>query len=434
MTTISHSSLTILLLCLCYVSFLEALNGGFTVEIIHRDSPKSPFYRPTETQFQRFANAVRRSIHRANHFNQTFVSPNTVESNVTLDIGDYVMSYSVGTPEFQVFGIVDTGSDIIWLQCQPCKTCYDQTTPIFNSSKSKTYKTLPCSSSSCKSVYNTCSSPQEKSCEYSIRYEDGTYSEGDLSLETLTLGSTNGSSVQFPRTVIGCGRNNSFSSEQISSGIVGLGSGPVSLISQLSSSISGRFSYCFAPIDDIPSQLSFGDAAVVTGRGTVSTPIGYHDQETHYYLTLEALSVGNNRIKFRNSSSESKGEGNIIIDSGTTLTLLPGDVYSKLESAVAKEIELDRVEDPFSQLSLCYRGKFHELHAPVITAHFRGDADVKLNVDKSFIDAGDGVVCFAFMASETFSIFGNMAQRNLMVGYDLQKKTVSFKPTDCTKQ
>ncbi|KAK7353959.1 hypothetical protein VNO80_19415 [Phaseolus coccineus] len=256
------------------------------------------------------------------------------------------MSYSVGTPEFQVFGIFDTGSDIIWPQCQPCKTCYDQTTAIFNSSPTKPFLVLLVHVNQCI---------------------------------TLVL--------LLKRKVV----NIVLAMRMISSGIVGLGSGPVSLISQLSSSMGGRLSYCFASVDDIPSKLSFGDAAVVT-RGTVSTPIG------------------------------------------TTLTLLPGDVYSKLESALAKEIELDRVEDPFNQLSLCDKGKFHELHAPVITAHFRCDADVKLNVDKSFIDAGDGVVCFAFMASETFSIFGNIAQKNLLVGYDLQKKTVSFKPTDCTKQ
>ncbi|ESW05771.1 hypothetical protein PHAVU_011G208100 [Phaseolus vulgaris] len=435
MTTMSHSSLTILLLCLCYVSFSEALNGGFTVEIIHRDSPKSPLYRPTQTQFQRFSNAVRSSIHRANRFNQSFLSSNTVGSTLAADLGNYIMSYSVGTPEFKLFGIVDTGSDIIWLQCLPCKICYNQTTPIFNPSKSKTYKTLPCSSTSCKSVtYNTCSSPQGKSCEYSISYEDGTYSEGDLSLETLSLGSTNGSSVHFPATVIGCGRNNSFVSEELSSGIVGLGSGPVSLISQLSSSIDAKFSYCFAAKDDKPSKLSFGDAAVVSGSGTVSTPIGFHDQETHYYLTLEAMSVGNNRIEFRNSSSGSTGEGNIMIDSGTTLSLVPGYVYSKLESAVAAEVKLKRAKDPLKQLSLCYEGKFDEVHAPVITAHFRGDADVKLSVENSFIDAGDGIVCFAFLASETLSIFGNISQKNLLVGYDLHKKTVSFKPTDCSKQ
>ncbi|WVZ02573.1 hypothetical protein V8G54_023379 [Vigna mungo] len=428
MTQISHSSHTLFLLCLYFFSFIEACNGGFTVEIIHRDSPKSPFYRPTETQLQRVAKAVHRSIRRANHFNHTFVSKNTAESDVTPDIGDYVMSYSVGTPEFQVFGIVDTGSDIVWMQCQPCKTCYDQTTPIFNPSKSTTYETLPCSSTSCKSVSdNSCYSHKKKNCEYSIFYEDGRYSQGDLGLETLTLGSTIGSSVKFPRTVIGCGRNNSFSSEEKSSGIVGLGQGSLSLISQLSSSVGGKFSYCLAPIDNIASKLSFGDAAVVSGNGTVSTPMTYHG---HYYLTLEALSVGKNRIKF----GKSNGEGNIIIDSGTTLTLLPDDVYSKLESAVAHEVKLKRVKDPWKQLSLCYKGAFHELHAPVITLHFSGDADVKLTVDNSFIDSGDEVVCFAFMASKTFSIFGNFAQKNMLVGYDLQKKTVSFKPTDCVRQ
>jgi len=426
MTSISHSSQTILLLYLYFFSFSEAFNGGFTVEILHRDSPKSPFYRPTETQLHRVANAVRRSIHRANHFHQNFVSKNTAESSVTPDIGDYVMSYSVGTPEVKVFGIIDTGSDLVWTQCQPCKTCYNQTTPIFNSSKSTTYKTLPCSSTSCKSLSdNSCYSHKHKNCEYSILYEDGRYSHGDLGLETLTLGSTNGSSVKFPRTVIGCGRNNSVSSEEKSSGMVGLGHGSLSLISQLSSSVGGKFSYCLAPIYNKPSKLSFGEAAVVSGNHTVSTPLAYHG---HYYLTLEALSVGKNRIEFGKSNEE----GNIIIDSGTTLTFLPDDVYSKLESAVANEVKLKRVKDPL--LSLCYKGALHELHAPVITAHFSGDADVKLSVDNSFIDSGDGVVCFAFMASKSSSIFGNFAQKNILVGYDLQKKTVSFKPTDCVQK
>ncbi|CAJ1978069.1 unnamed protein product [Sphenostylis stenocarpa] len=436
MTATSLSSTLALVLLVLYISsLLEAINGGFSVEIIHRDSTKSPFYRPTVTQFQRVVNAVRRSINRANHFNRTFVSPNTAEATVTPELGDYIMSYSAGTPPFQVYGIVDTGSDIVWLQCHPCKTCYNQITPIFNPSKSNTFKTLPYSSATCKLVPGTsCSSHKGGICEYSISYADGTYSQGDLIGETLTLGSTNGSSVQLPRTVIGCGRDNRFSSEEKSSGIVGLGLGPLSLISQLSSSIGGNFSYCLSPTDNLPSKISFGAASMVSGNGTVSTPLGHHHRETHYYLTLEAFSVGNNRIKFGNSSSESDGEGNIIIDSGTTLTLLPDDVYSNLESAVADEVKLKRAKDPLEQLTLCYEGKFHEQHAPVITAHFSGDADVKLNVENSFIDAGDGVVCFAFLSSKTFSIFGNLAQRNLLVGYDLQKKMVSFKPTDCTKQ
>ncbi|KAE9594007.1 hypothetical protein Lalb_Chr18g0049071 [Lupinus albus] len=31
----------------------DALNGGFSVELIHRDYPKSPFYNSSETQIER---------------------------------------------------------------------------------------------------------------------------------------------------------------------------------------------------------------------------------------------------------------------------------------------------------------------------------------------------------------------------------------------
>ncbi|KAG4947388.1 hypothetical protein JHK87_043395 [Glycine soja] len=319
----------------------EALKSGFSVEIIHRDSSRSPFYRATETQFQRVTNAVRRSMNRANHFNQISVYSNAVES------------------------------------------------------------------------------------------PDGSHSQGDLSVETVTLGSSNDPFVHFPRTVIGCIRNTNVSFDSI--GIVGLGGGPVSLVSQLSSSTGKKFSYCLAPISDRSSKLKFGDAAMVSGDGTVSTRIVFKDWKKFYYLTLEAFSVGNNRIEFRSSSSRSSGKGNIIIDSGTTFTVLPDDVYSKLESAVADVVKLERVEDPLKQFSLCYKSTYDKVDVPVITAHFSG-ADVKLNALNTFIVASHRVVCLAFLSSQSGPIFGKLAQQNFLVGYDLQSKIVSFKPTDCTKQ
>ncbi|RDX57860.1 Aspartic proteinase CDR1, partial [Mucuna pruriens] len=433
--TSRYSSLALVLLCFHHISLLEAINDGFSVEIIHRDSSRSPFYRSTETHSERVVNAIHRSINSANYFNQRLVSPDSAESTVTPNRGEYLMKYSVGTPPFQLYGIVDTGSDIVWLQCKPCEDCYNQTTPIFDPSKSTTYKTLPCSSTTCQSARSTsCSS--EDTCEYTIGYGDGSHSRGDFSVETLTLGSTTGSSVQFPKTLIGCGHDNTGTFRPEGSGIVGLGGGSVSLVSQLSSSIDKKFSYCLAPMfsqTKSSSKLSFGNAAIVAGNGAVSTPIVSGEQKVFYYLTLESFSVGRSRVEFgRSSSSRFGGEGNIIIDSGTTLTLLPDDVYSNLESAVADEIKGERVEDPNELLGLCYKTTSSgELEVPVITAHFSG-ADVALNAINTFVQVADGVVCFAFRSSES-PIFGNLAQQNLLVGYDLQKNTVSFKPTDCTK-
>ncbi|KAL2326384.1 hypothetical protein Fmac_025442 [Flemingia macrophylla] len=436
MTTMSRSSsLALVLLCLYNLSFLEALNGGFSTEIIHRDSSKSPFYRHTETQFQRVANAVSRSINRANHLHGRHSrSSKKIESTVTPDQGEYVMSYSVGTPPFHLFGIMDTGSDIVWLQCQPCKICYSQTTPIFDPSKSKTYKNLRCSSKPCKSIGSSCSNNDTQICGYSIVYGDGSQSYGDLSVETFYLGSTHGHHIQFPRTVIGCGFQNNVTFLGKTSGVVGLALGPVSLISRLNSSIGGKFSYCLTPMYsqlNSSSKLNFGDAAVVSGKGTVSTPMILHDSKVHYYLTLEAFSLGKNRIELGNSSYGSGGKGNVIIDSGTTLTLLPDDVYSELASAFSDAVKLERATDPHHQLSHCYKAKVDEVEVPVITAHFNG-ADVKLNAINTLIQVADEVVCFAFMSSPLGPIFGNLAQQNFLVGYDIQKKMVSFKPIDCT--
>ncbi|XP_057451732.1 aspartic proteinase CDR1-like [Lotus japonicus] len=436
-------SLVLLIFCLCGVSLTESLRNGFSVELIHRDSSKSPFHRPAETHFQRVSNVVRRSFNRANHFNKASTSnpKNTPKSNhVIPDDGDYIMSYSVGTPKYQLYGIVDTGSDLVWLQCQPCKSCYNQTTPIFDPSKSKTYKNLPCSSSVCQSVpVSTCSS--NNTCKYTANYGDGSKSDGDVSVETLTLDSTSGSPISFPKIVIGCGHDNTGLFHGRASGIVGLGRGSVSLTTQLDTSIGGKFSYCLVPMISVSanasSKLNFGDVAIVSGNRTVSTPIIQNIDlilNNFYVLNLEAFSVGDKKVDFVDSPFGSSGV-NIIIDSGTTLTLLPDDIYKTLESAVSEAVDMKPIEDPESKFSLCYEGTLDDLMAPIITAHFKG-ADVQLSSLNTFFQVRDQVVCFAFASSNSVgvAIFGNLAQQNFLVGYDLKNKIVSFKPTNCTNQ
>jgi len=432
-TMMPRSSLVLLLFFfLCNISLSKALKG-FSVEIIHRDSEKSPFYSPSETHSQRVANAIQRSIARAHYFTKPSLSLDSVQSTVIPNSGEYLMTYSIGTPPFPILGIVDTGSNIVWLQCQPCISCYRQNKPIFDPSKSSTYKTLPCSSRQCPRT--TCSE-DGKTCEYSIRYGDGSQSSGDISVDTITLGSTQGSPVKFPNVVVGCGHDNSGTFQANGSGIVGLSSGSTSLITQLSSTIEGKFSYCLTPLfsqSSSSSKLNFGDAAVVSGSRTVSTPLVQKEDQIFYFLTLERLSVGSNVIAFEDSSFESGSPGNIIIDSGTTLTLLPSDVNTQLESAVAKVVRRKRVDDPNGFLSLCYEATDDDEDLPVITAHFTG-ADVKLKPSNTFIEISDGVLCLAFRPSADISIFGNVAQQNFLIGYDVQKQTLSFKPTNCEKE
>ncbi|XP_061999133.1 aspartic proteinase CDR1-like [Rosa rugosa] len=432
-------------LFLLFVSNFSSVSakGGFTIDLIHRDSPRSPFYNPAETPSQRLENAFRRSFGRLSHFKPTTSSsvaqPNQAESTIINNRGEYLMELAIGTPPVPIKAIADTGSDLIWTQCKPCDDCYTQTDPLFDPSKSSTYKTVPCSSNQCTELKGRCSakgSGSGSACQYEVNYGDQSYTIGDIAVDTLTLASTTGRNVSFPKTIIGCGHNNDGTFDKKGSGIVGLGGGDESLITQLGTSIDGKFSYCLIPFaseGDQTSKLNFGDNAVVSGSGVLSTPI-VKDQtrKTFFFLTLEAISVDNTKIPFSSSISGS-GEGNIIIDSGTTLTILEQSFYSKLEEAVDKVVGGERVSDPQIGIPLCYKVSLsQDLKVPNITVHFTG-ADVKLEQQNTFVRVSDDTVCFAFAPAQSLSIYGNLAQAGFLVGYDLKGKAVSFKPSDCTK-
>ncbi|XP_004289322.1 PREDICTED: probable aspartic protease At2g35615-like [Fragaria vesca subsp. vesca] len=429
-------ALAAIVACFILLSFsAEASYGGFTVDLIQRDSLLSPWYDSSTTHFDRLHNAFRRSISRA----QRFIKPstNTIQSKIVPSGGEYLMNISIGTPPVEVLGIADTGSDLIWTQCKPCKQCFNQNPPLFDPKRSSTYRTVPCQSNSCSNLEEaSCGADRGDTCVYSYRYGDRSFTRGSLAQETFTIGSASGQPVSLLKIIFGCGHENGGTFDESGSGLIGLGGGPLSFISQLN---GGKFSYCLVPTSaksSIASKISFGTAAIVSGKGAVSTPLVSKQPDTFYYLTLEAISVGEKRQSYKTSQSTkavAASEGNIIIDSGTTLTLLPPGFYDEVISALEVAINVERVSDPKGVLSLCFRSKSdHDIDVPVITMHFSG-ADVKLNALNTFARVEDDMVCFTMIQSEDVAIFGNLAQMNFLVGYDLEERTVSFKPADCTQ-
>ncbi|CAN4098443.1 unnamed protein product [Withania somnifera] len=113
-------------------------------------------------------------------------------SGVKLHSLNYIVTVTLGGRKATV--IVDTGSDLTWVQCQPCRQCYNQPEPLFNPSVCPTYHSIPCNSSA------WC---DEKECNYVVSFGDGSYTIGEIGQDHLVLGST---SVE--NFVFGCGRNN----------------------------------------------------------------------------------------------------------------------------------------------------------------------------------------------------------------------------------
>ncbi|CAN1245893.1 Aspartic proteinase CDR1 [Linum grandiflorum] len=331
---------------------LISVAAGFSIDLLHRDSPDSPLYNPLETRAERLQNAAMRTIGAARHRIDR-LRPATSGGIATPLVPDtftaeYLIKLSVGRPSFPIIAVPDTGSDIIWTQCKPCRNCYKQIAPLFDPRKSATY-----------------------------------------------------SPIAFHNMIIGCGHDNFGTFANTTSGIVGLGGGPASLVSQLGSTISGKFSYCLPPFGSKkPSTLSFGQSAIVS-HGIRTPLLSDKSNPTSYYLQLDAISVGTKRVPFPNLGGAlcPTGQGNIIIDSGTSLTLVPEGVLSQLQDAVDSQV--------------------------------RG-GDVVLTRMNTFVEAGDNVYCFAFVETDSIAIYGNVAQHNFLVGYDIKERSVTFKPKDCT--
>ncbi|KAI7990671.1 Aspartic proteinase CDR1 [Camellia lanceoleosa] len=299
--------------------------GGFNAKLIHRDSPLSPLYNPSTNKLNRLVNSFRRLFSRASHLKQTLKSSTDgIQSQIVYADGEYVMKLSVGTPPVPLFGIVDTGGDLTWTQCKPCTQCFKEKLPYFN--------------------------PKQAFINIQRVIVSVTIFINHLAAKTFTFeSSTDGRAVPIPIMVFGCGHNDEGTFNETATGIVGLGDGKLSFVSQLKHSIHGKFSYCLPPLDSSLSKtkLIFGDNAVVSGVGVISTPITKKSTDTFYYLTLEGIKVGNKSLTYTTPSKANLvDQGNIIIDSGTTLTLLPNELYEKLESELKKVITENRTSDP----------------------------------------------------------------------------------------
>ncbi|CAK9184141.1 unnamed protein product [Ilex paraguariensis] len=353
---------------------VEAKISGFSVELIHHDSQLSPFYNHSATPGELSSYDALRSIARINHFRPSSLSHE---------------NFYIGNPPVESLAVADTGSDLVWIQCAPCDNCYAQDSPIFDPVKSSTYMDLPCDSSSCQALPSSQCGTTNNECQYRYRYGDRSYTIGVLSTDTFTFDSTNARATAFPNSVFGCGHNNSGTFTSRGSGLVGLGGGPLSLISQLSVEIEQKFSYCLLPrTANSASKLKFDE---VTARDSSSS--------TFYSLTLEAF------------------ESNF---------------YNELEAAVKESISLNTVQDPRGNYRLCYDStSFSTAPETPILFQFTG-ADITLKTINTFVVL-DGITCLAIIPSNDLNIFGNVAQINFQVGYDLAKKQVSFAPADCTQ-
>ncbi|KAM0909941.1 hypothetical protein ACQ4PT_011453 [Festuca glaucescens] len=354
--------------------------------------------------------------------------------------GAYHVSLSIGTPPLAFPAILDTGSDLVWTQCAPCTECFPQPTPLYDPAGSSTFSTLPCASPLCRSL----PSPFRRACNasggcaYDYRYVVG-FTTGYLAAETLTIGGASFRDVAF-----GCSTANAGYMDG-ASGILGLGRGPLSLVSQLG---IGRFSYCLGSDSDAgASPILFGSLANVTkGDGVQSTPLVRNpavpvSRAPYYYVNLTGVRVGAADLPVTPATFgfTSTGAGGVIVDSGTTFTYLAEAGYAMLERAFLSQTAglLTRVSGAPFDFNLCFEADggadVDAVIVPGLVLSFAGGAEYSVP-RRSYFDAVDEegrVACLLVLPTGAVSVIGNVMQMDLHLLYDLHGGTMSFAPADC---
>lgn len=259
-------------------------------------------------------------------------------------------------------------------------------------------------------------------------YGDGSSTSGALSSETLTIG--NG---VVPNVAFGCGHTN-LGSFAGAGGLVGLGKGPLSLVSQAGTVASKKFSYCLVPLGSgSTSPLYVGDAAAAAG--VAYTPLVTNKANpTFYYARVTGITVAGKAVNYPAGAFDIDGSGNggFIFDSGTTLTYLETGAFAAVLTAVKASIPYPPADGSFYGLEYCFStaGVANPTY-PNMVFHFDG-ADFNLVPNNVFVALDtQGTTCLAMAGSTGFSILGNIQQQNHLIVHDLVNNRLGFKSANC---
>ncbi|KAJ1437934.1 Xylanase inhibitor, C-terminal [Sesbania bispinosa] len=335
------------------------------------------------------------------------------------------MRIGVGQPVQPFYMIPDTGSNVNWLQCEPCVRCYNQSDPIFDPSRSSSYAEVPCESKQCKELATE--SCRNHECEYEVMYGDGSTTHGILVTETVTLGNT-GSVNRVP---MGCGHANQGLFVG-AAGIVGLGRGPLSFLYEANAT---SFSYCLVNRDSNKSSTLDFNSPVPSD--SVRTQLVRNPKlDTFYYVGVTGMSVGGRKVPIPPSTFkiQPSGNGGIIVDSGTSITLLEVVAYEAVRNvfvALTQHLKRAKAFDPFDT---CYDLSSQKMvTVPTVSFDMSDGQSWRLPVLGYMIPVDDkATFCFAFAPSWfPLSIIGNVQQQGTRVTFDLANSVVGFSPHNC---
>ncbi|KAH1216044.1 Aspartic proteinase-like protein 1 [Glycine max] len=240
--------------------------------------------------------------------------------------------------------------DLLLWQC----ALLDRDLNQYRPSLSNTSRHLPCGHKLCD-VHSFCKGSKDP-CPYEVQYASAnTSSSGYVFEDKLHLTSdgkhAEQNSVQAS-IILGCGRKQTgdYLHGAGPDGVLGLGPGNISVPSLLAKAglIQNSFSIC---LDENESgRIIFGDQGHVTQHSTPFLPM--YGKFIAYMVGVESFCVGSLCLK------ETRFQA--LIDSGSSFTFLPNEVYQKVVTEFDKQVNASRIVLQ-SSWEYCYNASSQEL-------------------------------------------------------------------------
>ncbi|XP_022761687.1 aspartic proteinase-like protein 2 isoform X2 [Durio zibethinus] len=363
-------------------------------------------------------------------------------------LGLYYAKIGIGTPPKDYYLQVDTGSDLMWVNCIQCKECPKRSSlgidlTLYDIKDSATGQLVSCDQEFCHAINGgplaTCTA--NMSCPYLEIYGDGSSTAGyfikDIVLYDRVSGDLETSSANGS-VIFGCGTTQSgnldSSNEEALDGILGFGKSNSSMISQLASSgkVKKMFAHC---LDGVNGGGIFAIGHVVQPKVNM-TPLV--PNQPHYNVNMTAVQVGLDFLNFTTDVFESGDRKGTIIDSGTTLAYLPDMIYEPLVNKILSQqpnLKLQTVHDDYTCFQ--YSESLDETF-PNVTFHFENSVILKV-YPHEYLFPFNGLWCIGWQNSgmqsrdqKNITLLGDLVLSNKLVVYDLENQTIGWTEYNCS--
>ncbi|KAL2634528.1 hypothetical protein R1flu_006007 [Riccia fluitans] len=364
-------------------------------------------------------------------------------------VGLYYTELGLGTPSQKYYVQVDTGSDLLWVNCKPCPRCPRESNlnvplNLYDLLETSTGKNVSCLSSECKTLASISASRcVDKSCYYGFGYGDGSTTMGYLVEDVLTFSTIVGNDTVKNATaniVFGCGFNQTgsslTSSDRAVDGIMGFGRQVLSVVSQLADDelTTSEFAHCLQGDTGHGGLFVIGD---IQEPGLVYTPMV--PNEFHYNVNLQRISVGDTMLDIDPDvfAVDGSGDGGTIFDSGTTMALFVDKAFSAFVNQLLLVVNVPYVtiED-----TTCFEYSSRDVSSvfPSVTLYFDGGAQMQLKPENYLYRQQvtmSSQWCLAWSPSSSsnldLSILGDIVLKNKLVVYDIEKEQIGWMDFNC---